>query len=130
MSTRIEKTQPIFSRVLNAESADKIQRKHESAQDQNSKNQYQQQQQNQKQKREYTREDVEKAVIEINASDEFKNSGLTAKILESATTEIKIGLYSNALALLREIGAQEFLDLKETSTGEKKPRGKLLDQKF
>lgn len=92
------------------------------------KDQYQQHNQ-QEQKREFTKEELEKAVKEMEADPNFTKSGLHAEII-TTKDGVKINLTHASGNKLRSMSAEEFLKMRESAHNEDSGRGKILDQKF
>ncbi len=92
------------------------------------RDQYQQQNQ-QQEKKEFSKEDVEKAVNDMQKDPSFSKSGLHAEIITSKDG-IKINLTHANGSQLKSMSAEEFLKLRDSAHREDSGRGKILDQKF
>lgn len=88
------------------------------------------QQQNQKEeKREFTKDELEKAVKDMEADPNFSKSGLHAEIV-TTKDGVKINLTHASGNKLKTMSAEEFLKLRDSAHHEDSSRGKILDQKF
>jgi hypothetical protein len=93
------------------------------------RDQYDHNQNQQNDKREFTKEDLEKAVTDMQKDPSFLSAGLHAEII-TTKDGTKIHLTQAAGSNLKIMSAEEFLKLRESSTQEDSGRGKILDQKF
>ena len=90
--------------------------------------------QNQQQREESKKEPVdrvtlEKAVVELRATQEFGPTGLAIEIIESGGILYVRFAQSNG-TVVKMLNGDEFIQQKLTSSPEHSPRGKILDQKF
>lgn len=83
----------------------------------------------QEQKLVFDRPMLEKAAEELRALPSFSQTGMKLDIIETKTG-IVVRLLHGSGNLIKEMGAEEFLKLKDSSSGQSVSRGKFLDQKF
>ncbi len=93
------------------------------------RDQYEQNQNQQGSKREFSKDELEKAVNDTQKDPAFTQSGLHAEII-STKDGPKIQLTHSGGNTLKILSAEEFLKLRDSSHQEDTGRGKILDQKF
>ncbi|MBI2607067.1 MAG: hypothetical protein HYW49_13415 [Deltaproteobacteria bacterium] len=75
------------------------------------------------------REDLEKAVVEVRASEPFTKTGMGAEVVPTASG-LSVRITHASGNLVKTMSAEEFMRLREHSAAETGERGKILDQKF
>ena len=75
------------------------------------------------------RQSVEKALTDLRTTRQFDQTGMRVEVLETKDG-LRVRLAHADGTTVKVLTAEDFIKLKETSTGDQTPRGKILDQKF
>jgi hypothetical protein len=75
------------------------------------------------------RHSVTKAIADLQTSDKFAQTGMRVEMLETKAG-LEVRLTHADGKLIKNMSAEDFIKLRDSSVGDQKPRGKILDQKF